>query len=333
MLTFENYFAFLAFLIPPFFFILQKTGNLKRYSLPLLFMDTQGKKIIWKSKRIIFFKVIVFAFTLLAYISAVIALANPKITKYEKRYISRGTEVMFVIDISPSMAAIDLDNNRRIDSAKKAILNIAETMDGTSFGIVSMGSDAACILPPTLDKKAFEEKLSLLKLGELGDGTALGVGIASASYHLSTSSAPQKIIILMTDGENNAGTIHPNTAAKLASEMNIPIYVIGIGTQGTVPIEYTDPISGKTFSGFLDSNFDTESLSKIASISNGRFYEIQSLDDLINVTSSIVHNEEVVPHFYTVSTGTEYYRTFLILSEIFASIAWIIASLFLKEFI
>ena len=217
MLTFENYYAFFALLIPILAFILKKTKNISRFSLPFLFMDSQGRKIVWKSKKTLFFHILVFIFVLLSYLSCVIAFANPRLSKYEKRYVSRGTEVMFVIDISPSMAAMDLGNKRRIDSAKEAILNIARKMEGTSFGIVSMGTEAVCVLPPTLDMQTFEKRLSLLKLGELGDGTALGVGIASAIYHLSTSSAPQKIIILMNQSTYFDSTIVPEGISNSSS--------------------------------------------------------------------------------------------------------------------
>ncbi len=332
MLTFENYYVLVLLLVIPLFIILYKTNILRKIALPLLYTDWQGETFAWKSKKITFFRALTISFIILAYISAIIAIANPRNTKYEKRYISRGTEVMFVLDISPSMAAMDLGNKRRIDSARESIMKVVNSMNGTAFGIIAMGSEAACIMPPSLDTKSFEQRLYNIKLGELGDGTALGVGISSAVFHLASSMAPQKIIILMTDGENNAGTIHPYTASHLAAEEKIPIYVLGIGTQGTVPIEYTDPISGKTFSGFLDSNFNIESLAKIAEITNSSFYEIQSLEDLTSVTKSIVQNESVVPHFYTVSVDTDYYRIFLLLTEIFILLAWMLENLILKEF-
>ncbi|MDD7417692.1 MAG: VWA domain-containing protein [Treponemataceae bacterium] len=332
MITFENYYVLLLLLGIPLFIVLYKTNIIKKNALPALYTDWQGDIFTWNSKKVIFFKWIVIVFCTLAYICVVIAMANPRNTKYEKRYISRGTEVMFILDISPSMAAMDLGNKGRIDCARETIMQVVNSMTGTSFGIIAIGTDAACVMPPSLDTKLFERRLYNIKLGEFGDGTALGVGISSAVFHLASSMAPQKVIILMTDGENNAGTIHPYTAAKLAKEEKIPIYVMGIGTQGTVPIEYTDPVSGKIFSGFLDSKFDTESLSKIAEITNGSFYEIQDVEDLTNVTKSIVQNESVVPHFYTVSVDTDFYRVFLALAEILAIFAWMIETLFLRKF-
>ncbi|MCR5698312.1 MAG: VWA domain-containing protein [Treponemataceae bacterium] len=332
MITFENYYVLLLLLGIPLFIVLYKTNIIKKNALPALYTDWQGDIFSWKSKKVTFFKWVVIVFCALSYICAVIAMANPRNTKYEKRYISRGTEVMFILDISPSMAAMDLGNKGRIDCARETIMQVVNSMTGTAFGIIAIGTDAACVMPPSLDTKLFERRLYNIKLGEFGDGTALGVGISSAVFHLASSMAPQKAIILMTDGENNAGTIHPYTAAKLAKEEKIPIYVMGIGTQGTVPIEYTDPVSGKIFSGFLDSKFDTESLSKIAEITNGSFYEIQAVEDLTNVTRAIVQNESVVPHFYTVSVDTDFYRVFLTLAEILAIFAWMIETLYLRKF-
>lgn len=331
MLTFENYFALLLLLILPLYFVLYFTKVITHLSLPINFSNWQGKNYEWKSKRVLVFHNLKIFLCILGLIFLIIALANPKISRFERRYISRGSEVMFVLDTSPSMAANDMNGKRRIDEAKNAIEKVVLSLPGTSFGLIEIGSDASCVMPPSLDSKTFLKKLKQTKLGFLGDGTALGLGISNAIFHLSSSNSPQKIIVLITDGENNAGTIHPFTAAKLAKEENIPIYVLGIGTRGTVSIEYTDPNTGKTYSGFLESSYNSESLDKIASISGGKSYEIINLSEMTNLVSSIIQNEVVLPHFYTVSVDTEYYKIFLILASVCLMTAWIISQLYLKE--
>jgi hypothetical protein len=184
----------------------------------------------------------------------------------EKRYISRGTEIIFIVDSSPSMSALDIGESTRLQAAKDSILYVTQGMPETSFGLVAMATEAACLVPPSMDIEIFKKQLEDIKIGALGDGTALGVGISNAVYHLSSSASPQKAIVLITDGENNAGTVHPFTAAKLSAELKIPIYVLGLGTTGTVPVEYTDPKTGKTYSGYLESGFNSESLEQIAKI-------------------------------------------------------------------
>ena len=231
MLKFDNYFALFLLLIIPLIAILYETKIISRLSMPLLFSDWQGRRYDFKSKKTLAFRCISFFFIICGIIFAIIALANPKKTNYEKRYISRGSEIIFVLDISPSMAALDANGNKRINEAKRAITEVINTMNGSSFGLIEVGTDASCTSPPSMNQKYFLQKLSQVKLGTLGDGTALGVGISSAIFHLTSSMAPHKFIVLITDGENNAGTIHPFTSAKLAKEQNIPIYVLGIGTK------------------------------------------------------------------------------------------------------
>src|SRR5574344_482827 len=224
MIQLENASALFLLLLIPLWIVLKKSGILSKVALPVILSDWDGKLFSWDSKNIQIIKVISNVFFCFGYISMVFAFSNPKIVHQEKRYISRGTEIVFVIDSSPSMSALDIGNTTRLDAAKGVIAKLVSTMSGTSFGLISMASDAACIVPPSTDSELFLKQLANIRIGELGDGTALGVGISSAVYHLSTSPAPKKIIVLITDGENNAGTIHPTTAAKLAKEQNIQVY-------------------------------------------------------------------------------------------------------------
>lgn len=331
MIQLENAYALFLLLLIPLWIVLKKSGILSKVTLPIILSDWDGKIFKWDSKNIKIIQVISNVFFCLGYFCIVIAFSDPKIVHQEKRYISRGTEIVFVIDSSPSMSALDIGNTTRLDAAKGVISKLVTSMSGTSFGIISMASEAACIVPPSTDSDLFLKQLANIRIGELGDGTALGVGISSAVYHLSTSPAPKKIIVLITDGENNAGTIHPTTAAKLAKEQNIPIYVLGIGTQGTVPVEYTDPKTGKVYSGYLESGFNSENLEKISYLSNGRYYDIFNLEDLEVMLKNIIQNETVIPHFYFVPVDNQYYEIFLVISVICFILTWIIKRLYLKE--
>ncbi|MGP1587338.1 MAG: VWA domain-containing protein [Treponemataceae bacterium] len=331
MIKFENYYAFFLFFLIPLFITLYKTNVVKKISFPLNVSNWQEKTFHFNSKKIKIFKGISWTLIFLAYIFSVIALSDPKITNTEKRYISRGTEIMFVVDISPSMAALDFVSENRLETAKKAIGEIADKIPEISLGIVAMASEAECVMPPSMDRKTFYKKLNSLTLGTLGDKTAIGVGISSGIFHLVSSMANQKIIILITDGENNAGTIHPNTAARLAGEQNIPVFILEIGTRGTVPVEFTDPMTGKHRSGFIESSFDPDALKNIADLTGGSYFEIQSLTDLTNVLRSIIQRESVTTHFYTVPVDKEYYTFFIYIASIFIFLAWLINRIYLKE--
>lgn len=333
MLNFNSYIPLLLVLLIPLWLILKKMGILKSFSFPLLFTEDNKKYFDSNTKHFTFFSVVSTVLFCLAFVFIVIALANPKISHQEKRYVSRGTEIIFVVDSSPSMSALDIGDRTRLQAAKDSILYVTQGMPETSFGLVALANEAVCLVPPSMDNEIFKKQLEDIKIGALGDGTALGVGISNAVYHLSSSAAPQKAIVLITDGENNAGTVHPFTAAKLSAELKIPIYVLGLGTTGTVPVEYTDPKTGKTYSGYLESGFNSESLEQIAKITKADYFDVQNLPDLREVISSIVRNESVVPHFYTVSVDEEYYSIFLILAICCILLGYLVKRFYLRNFL
>lgn len=330
---FEYPSAFLLLLIIPLLFLLRYMGLLKQLYFPLTIADWHGRRFRWKSSS---FRVAVILSRLLwmiSYAAAVCALAGPVSVIREKVYTSRGTDIMFVIDTSPSMAACDIGDGTRLDIAKRAICMLAEQEEGVALGITAVGSEAAVIVPPTLDRHSFFERLDSLVIGELGDGSALGTGLSTAVYHLVGTAAPKKCIILITDGENNAGAIHPNTAASLAVENNVSVYTLGIGTIGSVPIEYVDPRTGKVFSGYLESQFDEKALRRIADIGQGGYYSAVDMAELQAAFSSIAAQEVVAQAFYYRNTPVRYYDIALFASGCAIAMAWILRRLYLKELV
>ena len=173
--------------------------------------------------------------------------------------------------------------------------------------------------------------MKTVSVGELGDGTAIGTGLSSAIYHLEKSKSPKKSIVLITDGENNSGAVHPHTAARLAVNKDISLYILGVGTRGVVPIDYVDPKSNKIYSGYLESKFDTSSIARIASEGNGKFFEIESISALSQAISSISKSENIAQSYYIKNQDIFYYRYFLIAAVVFACIAWIVRRFLLQE--
>jgi len=197
--------------------------------------------------------------------------AGPVIKTTETVWLNRGADIVFVLDVSPSMAAIDMDGKNRFTAAKSLITEFAQKRPSDSIGLVAMGSDAALLVPPALDREVLTDRLERLQIGEMGDGTALGLGLAVAAFHLEKSGAKRRVTVIITDGENNAGGIHPETAASMLRDMGISLWVIGLGSGGEVPIDYIDPNTRMRRSGMFDSRFDTESLRRL-SISGGGIY-------------------------------------------------------------
>ena len=335
MIQFEYPQAFFFLFVLPLFIVLRKLGIFSKISFPLTISDWGGKSFVYSdafSKISSFFAHL---FALAGFLSLVIALSNPIIRHQEKIYTSRGTDILFVLDTSPSMAArdISLANGQvtRLEAAKLGIKTLASSERGVNYGLVAMASEAACIAPPTSDIALFLKGLDSLSVGEFGEGTALGIGLSTAIYHLSSSSAPKKCIVLITDGENNAGSLHPETAASLAKENGISLYTFGIGTKGSVPIEYVDKKSGKIHSGFYESDFDTTPLETIASIAGGSYFGIESMQALSASLSEIAQREDSVQTFHYRSNDTNCYRNFLLLSGLLFLLSWLIRRIFLSE--
>lgn len=206
----------------------------------------------------------------------IIALSSPALAIREKVFLNRGIDVMIVLDESPSMSAQDFQPENRFETAKRVITEFVQNRENDAIGLVSFSREAALRSPPTFDKDALLKRLNGLSIMSLGDGTAIGMGIAVAALHLQNSTAHHGVIVLLTDGENNAGEILPESAAEIAATLGIRIYVIGIGTQGEVPIEFVDPETGKVRKGMFNSKFNELLLEEIAKSADGRYFSAKS---------------------------------------------------------
>lgn len=335
MIVFENPLAFIFILTIPILFILRNLGVFSRISFPLTISDWDGKQFSYKGTATNIFSIFADILAFAGYFALIAAMANPVIHHQEKIYTSKGTDILFVLDTSPSMASRDITvfntTINRLEAAKTGIKTLINSDRGATYGLVAMASEAAVIVPPTDDRKLFLERLDSLVIGSLGEGSAIGTGLTSAVYHIATSKAPKKCIILITDGENNAGSVHPETAASLAAENNITLYTFGIGTKGTVPIEYIDPKTGEVHTGFYESEFDESPLETIAMTAGGKYFGIESVAALADSLSEISRKENSVQTFHFRSIDENCFRIFLSVSLILFIFAWTIKRLFLKE--
>jgi Ca-activated chloride channel family protein len=180
----------------------------------------------------------------------VVALAGPVEIEKQRKYLSRGLDLMVVLDVSPSMSAQDVGAITRFDAAREVVREFVSGRENDAIGLVIFGAQAALRVPPTFDYGFLGQALDSVQVMDLGDGTAIGMGIAVAAVHLKTSRAEEKVIILITDGDNNAGDIEPDRAAEVAGSLGIRIYTIGIGSEGETTIQFTDPETGKAVMGF-----------------------------------------------------------------------------------
>jgi Ca-activated chloride channel family protein len=198
-----------------------------------------------------------------------IAAAGPRFVHTEVVWFNRGADILFVVDISPSMAGMDMNGRSRFDAARELVRDFALRRPSDAIGLVAAGEDAALLLPLTADRESLFARLDTLALGELGDGTALGLGLATAALHMGRPGASRRAVVLITDGENNAGSVHPDTAAAMLAKMGVSLWVIGVGSQGEIPVNYVDPFTIVRRTGTFESRFDPASLDRIAQSGKG----------------------------------------------------------------
>ena len=309
-MSFDNpFWAVIAFLIIPFaVYLFSRMKNPFVLALPL---GAPGG-IPYKASQINGFVKFLNFLELTGIFLLFFSAAGPAIKVTETIWLNRGADIIFILDVSPSMAAIDMDGKNRYTAGKTMLEEFASKRPSYSIGLVAVGEDAALILPPTTDREVLKLRLDQLQIGELGDGTALGMGIAVASYHLEKSNAKHKIAVLITDGENNAGAIHPETAAGFLRDVGASFWVIAIGSAGEVPIDYTDPHTKIRRSGFFDSRYDAESLRRISVAAAGTFLYASSTDTFAAAFSQLDLSEVTIQRSRIINKRYSIFLHFLI---------------------
>lgn len=292
MLVFNTPGYFFFLLIIPLLFIFQYFRKKNRGAL--LFSHSVWNGNIFSSQQISLkiLKIVSTGCLYLGILSIIISLAGPSLVGRESNYLSRGVDIMVVLDESPSMSAKDFPPINRFESAKDIILKFIDGRENDSVGIVSFGDDAVLRVPLTLDYKTVESSVKNLQLMSMGDGTAIGMGLAVSVLHLEKSTSKSKVVILLTDGVNNAGEVLPLSAAKAAKELGIKVYTIGIGGIDPVQLEFVNPETGIVTKGDLpEGGFDQTLLEQVAAITGGNFYKASSPGMLETVLQGIDYLE------------------------------------------
>jgi Ca-activated chloride channel family protein len=173
---------------------------------------------------------------LLAFAAAVVALARPQLGFAWEESTTEGIDIQIALDISGSMGAEDFQPENRLAVAKRVVRDFVARRPADRLGLTVFGGTALTRAPLTTDRRMLDELVASLDLSEVADGTAIGVGLANAAARLEAGGARSKVVILVTDGVNNAGEIDPRSAAALAEGLGIRVYTVGVGTAGRVPV-------------------------------------------------------------------------------------------------
>ncbi len=237
----------------------------------------------------IYARPVLYLFRLVIIALVIVALARPQTGQARDIITGQGVDITLAVDISGSMASLDFEPENRLEAAKRVIANFVQERPYDQMGLVVFASNAFSQSPPTVDHNVLLRLLDRVELApDLGieDGTAIGMGLANAGNMLKDSEAASKVIILLTDGVNNAGQIDPVTAAEAAESLGIKVYTIGMGRPGQVPVPVIDAF-GRQQITYQQSMLDEATLQEIADKTGGRYFRAEDTAGLKQIYDEI----------------------------------------------
>lgn len=230
-----------------------------------------------------------------------IALARPQYGESIEDVTTQGVDIMLALDISTSMQTMDFRPQNRLFVAKKTIEEFIMGREHDRIGLVVFAGKSFTQCPLTLDYGILVQFVRNVRFGLVEDGTAIGSAILNAANRLRSSTAKSKVMVLLTDGSNNAGEVDPVTAAKAAKALGIKIHAIGVGKEGEQPMEIDDPVFGKRIVS-VPTKIDEPMMRAIADLTGGRYFRAQDPKGLQEIYSTIDKLEK------TEIKSSSYYR-------------------------
>ena len=256
----------------------------RKHQAYVKFSDTGFFKGMPKSWRI-YARHILFVIDICALALLIIALARPQSSSKNQKINVEGIDIVLTIDLSSSMLALDLKPDR-LEAAKDISAEFVKGRPEDRMGLVVFASETFTQVPLTTDHGMLLNMMKDLKCGMLEDGTAIGDGLASSVSRLKDSEAISKVVILLTDGDNNAGSIDPATAAEMAKLFGVRVYTIGVGTRGTAPYPVQTPFGGIQYQQ-IQVTINEPLLQQIADETGGKYYRATSNEKLEQIYEEI----------------------------------------------
>lgn len=241
---------------------------------------------------------VLFALRTLALASLIVAFARPQSGFSGETILTEGIDIVLALDLSSSMLAEDLTPTR-VEAVKQVAASFVQGRQNDRIGLVVFAGQAFTQAPLTLDYNVMLSLLSELEVGMIEDGTAIGMGLATAVKRLQESDAESKVVILLTDGRNNRGEIDPVTAAQMAQALDIKVYAIGAGTRGEAPITIDDPAYGRRRMR-MRVDVDEPTLQAVAEQTGGRYFratDTRSLEAIYSEIDELETTEIEVEHY------------------------------------
>ena len=237
----------------------------------------------------------------------VVALARPRSAGRSESIISEGINIMIAFDISSSMLAQDFQPENRLEVARTKVKQFIAARKSDRIGLVAFSGEALTQVPLTTDYPVLQAAMENIQPGQLEDGTAIGTAIATAANRLREAPGRSRVLILLTDGVNNRGSIDPRTAAQAATAFGIKIHAIGVGTEGMAPVPVGRGLFGLRYEN-RPVEIDDALLTEIAKMSGGRYFRAHDANALQRITEQIDALERVPVRTRTYVRYTELFR-------------------------
>lgn len=295
-------------------FIISSTSNLEKLS--------RG----WKTRMVH----VPFILRLLAIACIILALARPQTRFSEEQVSGEGVDIVLCIDVSGSMLAQDFTPNR-LEAAKEVAANFVDSRKTDRIGVVIFSGESFTLCPLTTDKAVLKAQIYNIQSGLLEDGTAIGSGLATGADRLRNSTSKSKVVILLTDGENNGGQIPPVTAKEIAKKLGIRVYTIGVGTEGFAPI----PVQANDGTIVMQRekvNIDEKLLTQIADETGGKYFRAKDNEGLGKIYAEIDQLEKSRIEVTSLQRATERFLPLVLAAIGFIFLEWLLRLTLLKKF-
>ena len=286
MLRFASPWFFLLLLLVPFLIWYRRW----RHRPPTMASSALFPVVGIGSSAVLRLQPLVPAIKYMALVLIIVALARPQWGTERTEVQTEGINIVLALDLSTSMAALDFKKKGRVVDRLEAVKGVVQDFvagrTGDRIGMVVFGTHAYTQLPLTRDYNTMVSMLDRLKIGAAGERTAIGDAIGISIKRLADIESKSNIIILLTDGQSNAGELSPDTAGQIAKEKNIKIYTIGVGTRGKAPFRVNDPLFGERYV-YQRVNIDEDTLNAIAEKTGGLYFRAEDLSGLQQIYDTI----------------------------------------------
>ena len=320
----QPYFFALFLLIPILLFWYLKTNNRRSASIQISTTAAKGLGT-WKAS----FRHLPFICRIVCIAFLITALANPQTKNEEKNAEGEGIDIVLCIDVSGSMTAQDLTPNR-LEAAKNVAIDFVNRRPTDRIGIVIFSGESFTQCPLTTDKNVLVAAIQNIHSGLLEDGTAIGSGLSTSVDRLRSSKTTSKIVVLLTDGENNGGLIDPKTAKEIAKAFGIKVYTIGVGTDGLAPQPVQTPLGVQMQS--VKVSIDEKLLKQIAGETGGKYFRAKDNEGLAGIYETIDQLEKSKVEITTTTKFTDKFLPFAIGATFFLLLEILLRYLVFRKF-